>query len=96
MADENTERAQQSIPDEIAAAEAELAAAGEAGLPLTAKIRYRQPDQACHLSRVTAGPDAGAMCLDFALPQKGIAPGQAVVVYRGDTVIGGGSVRRAL
>ena len=78
------------------AREAELAAAGEAGVPLTAKIRYRQPDQACRLSRVTAGPDAGAMRLDFALPQKGIAPGQAVVVYRGDTVIGGDSVRRAL
>ena len=72
------------------------APAREAGVPLTAKIRYRQPDQACRLSRVTAGPDAGAMRLDFALPQKGIAPGQAVVVYRGDTVIGGGSVRRAL
>ena len=81
---------------EAPAREAELAAAGEAGLPLAAKIRYRQPDQACHLNRVAADPDAGAMRLDFALPQKGIAPGQAVVVYRGDTVIGGGSVRRAL
>ena len=81
---------------DAAAREAELTVAGETGLPLSAKIRYRQPDQRCRLSRVAAGPDAGAMRLDFALPQKGIAPGQAVVVYRGDTVIGGGSVRRAL
>jgi len=51
-----------------------------------AKIRYR------HLAAsatVTALPDAGA-CVVFAEPQSAITPGQAVVFYDGDRVIGGG------
>ena len=32
----------------------------------------------------------------FDEPQRAIAPGQAVVVYRGDIVLGGGTVTGAL
>ena len=46
MADENTERAQQSIPDEIAAAEAELAAAQERLAAARARALRTQPDGA--------------------------------------------------
>ena len=34
--------------------------------------------------------------IDFDIPQRAIAPGQAVVVYRGPVLLGGGTVRRAL
>lgn len=79
-----------------AAMERRLRDAGDTGIALAAKIRYHQPDQTAHLS--LADPDAGALGgvrVRFAMPQRGIAPGQAVVVYDGDTVLGGGTVRQA-
>ena len=32
----------------------------------------------------------------FDAPQRAVAPGQAVVIYRGDVVLGGGTVTAAL
>lgn len=67
---------------------------GEEGLPVSAKIRYRHPAQPAHLRR---SPDTeGEMELIFDTPERGIAPGQAVVVYGGDIVLGGGTVVRAI
>lgn len=43
----------------------------------------------------TRGED-GQMLLTFDEPQRAIAPGQAVVIYRGDIVLGGGTVTGAL
>ncbi len=40
-------------------------------------------------------PQRRALRLDFDEPQRAIAPGQAVVLYRGDVVLGGGTVRCA-
>jgi len=51
-----------------------------------AKIRYRHTAAS---ATVTALPDAGAVVV-FAEPQSAITPGQAVVFYDGDLVIGGG------
>lgn len=62
------------------------------GIRVGAKYRYRQKDQAATLTR---GAD-GQMLLTFDEPQRAIAPGQAVVVYRGDIVLGGGTVTGAL
>lgn len=70
-----------------------LDAAGERGLPVCAKVRYHQPDQRARLLR---GDAPGEMHLEFELPQRAIAPGQAVVVYDGETVLGGGTALRAL
>jgi len=59
-------------------------------LPLacTAKTRYRQPDQAC---RVEAdGPDRWR--IEFEEPQRAVTPGQYVVLYDGDTCLGGGVI----
>ena len=70
-----------------------LDAAGRAGVPVSAKIRYHQPDQA---ARMSWGDEPGTIRIDFASPQRAIAPGQAVVVYDGDVVLGGGTVRQAL
>lgn len=73
--------------------ERRIAQAGPAGLPVAAKIRYHQPDQPAHVAFID--PDAGAaggVRVLFDTPQRGIAPGQAVVLYDGDVVLGGGTV----
>jgi tRNA-specific 2-thiouridylase len=52
----------------------------------SAKIRYRHPAAP---ARVTPLPDGSAQ-VDFEDPQSAITPGQAVVFYNGDRVLGGG------
>ncbi|MBQ8549751.1 MAG: tRNA 2-thiouridine(34) synthase MnmA [Clostridia bacterium] len=53
-----------------------------------AKIRY---NQAAQPATVTANDD-GTVTVTFDTPQRAIAKGQAVVLYDGDTVIGGGTI----
>lgn len=65
--------------------------AGAAGLAVGAKIRYHHPTRPARLFW-----DAGGMRLAFDEPERGIAPGQAVVIYAGDVVLGGGRVAQAL
>lgn len=56
------------------------------------KIRYRhRPAQAM----VTSTPDGGAR-VAFAAPQTAVTPGQAVVFYDGDRVLGGGWIESAI
>jgi tRNA-specific 2-thiouridylase len=57
-----------------------------APLACAAKIRYRHPAAA---ATVTALPGNAAR-VTFATPQSAITPGQAVVFYDGDRVLGGG------
>ena len=40
---------------------------------------------------LTAGPDGYAR-VEFAEPQRAVTPGQAVVLYQGDLVVGGGTI----
>ncbi len=66
----------------------------EGPLRVKAKVRYRQEEQAA-----TVYPwGESRFRLDFDEPQRAITPGQAVVLYEGDTVLGGGtiSVRKTL
>ncbi|MCY4425453.1 MAG: tRNA 2-thiouridine(34) synthase MnmA [Halieaceae bacterium] len=65
----------------------------EPELPLlcAAKIRYRQPDQACTLHR-----DGQAYRVDFETPQRAITPGQSVVLYLGEVCLGGGVIEQAV
>lgn len=76
--------------------EVALDRAGDAGLPVSARIRYHQQGQAACLKRASDAERAGyageALRIDFADAQRAIAPGQAVVVYDGDTVLGGGRI----
>lgn len=72
---------------------AALDAAGPMGIPVQAKIRYHQPMQNAHLSW---GDTPDELRVAFDRPQRAIAPGQAVVAYRGDVVLGGGTTVRAL
>jgi len=46
------------------------------------------------LSEARPGPD-GAWTLRFDAPQRAITPGQAVVLYDGDVVLGGGTIARS-
>lgn len=55
----------------------------------SAKTRYRMPEQSC---TVFPEPD-GSVYVEFHEPQRAITPGQRVVFYDGDTVIGGGIIR---
>ena len=57
-------------------------------LRVTARIRYRQPEQPC---TVTA-TGADTVHVSFETPQRAITRGQAVVFYDGDTVLGGGTI----
>jgi len=58
------------------------------GEKLHAKVRYRQPDQAC---RVQATDD-NHLALTFERPQRAVTPGQAVVLYDGEECLGGGTI----
>jgi tRNA-specific 2-thiouridylase len=40
--------------------------------------------------------DAGRLHVSFSSPQRGVAPGQSVVLYRGDEVLGGGRIVETL
>lgn len=60
-------------------------------LRLTAKVRYRQPDQACTLERTTDG-----YLIRFDEPQRAVTPGQSVVLYQDDVCLGGGVIEQAI
>lgn len=61
-------------------------AAPSAWLPISAQIRHRH---AAAPARVRA-TDEGRAELEFETPQTAVTPGQAVVFYHGDEVLGGG------
>ncbi len=53
-----------------------------------AKIRSRHPEQTATVTQ----PDEETMRVVFDEPQRAITPGQAVVLYDGDLVVGGGRI----
>ena len=59
-------------------------------LRVTARTRYHQVEQPATV--YPAGPDG--FRLEFDQPQRAPTPGQAVVLYQGDTVLGGGTIMR--
>ncbi len=56
-----------------------------------AKVRYRQPDQACTVSVNTDG----TVDVSFNEPQRAVTPGQSVVFYDGENCLGGGVIEKA-
>lgn len=54
-----------------------------------AKIRYRQKEQPATVVQT----DENTLLIEFDEPQRAVTSGQAVVLYDGDTVVGGGTIR---
>lgn len=61
-------------------------------LGIRAKIRYRQPDQACRIQRM----NDNQWQIRFSHSQRAVTPGQFVVLYRGAQCLGGGAIQCAL
>lgn len=61
-----------------------------APLSVTAKARSRHLPQ-----KASVYPEDGGIRVEFDEPQRAITPGQAVVLYDGDLVIGSGTITRA-
>jgi len=59
----------------------------ESGFEAEVKIRYRHQPAPARVRAIGEGFD-----VEFAEPQRAVAPGQAAVVYRGATVLGGGFI----
>ncbi len=60
------------------------------GSGIEVKLRYRSPAVAATLQRA-----GGEHLVRFVEPQHAVAPGQAAVFYRGDEVLGGGTILEA-
>ena len=58
-------------------------------LRVTARTRYHQTEQAA-----TVYPAENGFRLEFDQPQRAPTPGQSVVLYQGDVVLGGGIITR--
>jgi tRNA-specific 2-thiouridylase len=53
-----------------------------------AKIRYRQPDQQCVVTI-----KKNSLAVDFEKPQRAITPGQSIVLYQRDKLLGGAVIK---
>lgn len=60
-------------------------------MEVTAKIRYKAPEAAAELYPVDDG-----VGVRFVEPQSAVAPGQSIVFYRGDELLGGGIIDAVL
>ena len=63
-----------------------------AGIPLEAKIRYAAPPAEVILEALPGGRVEAT----FKKPQRAVTPGQSIVFYEGNRVIGGGIIEKAL
>ncbi|NLN07582.1 MAG: tRNA 2-thiouridine(34) synthase MnmA [Firmicutes bacterium] len=64
----------------------------EAALPVTVKIRYQAKEAAATVIPL----EDGRVRVDFARPERAVTPGQSVVFYQGDDVVGGGIIQEAI
>jgi len=61
-------------------------------IEVSVKIRYNSPEVKAFLTPV----DQDTVRAEFALPQKSVTPGQSVVFYDGDVVLGGAVIESAI
>ena len=64
----------------------------EKPMRVKAKVRYRQPEMQATVTQT----DADTIRVEFDEPQRAVTAGQAVVLYDGDTVVGGGTIQRSI
>ena len=64
----------------------------EAPIAVTAKVRYGRREGRAHVEPLAGGK----VKVRFEEPQRAMTPGQSVVFYDGDTVVGGGIIEKAL
>lgn len=57
----------------------------------TAKIRYRQPDQDCLITKI----EDGVAYVTFPIPQRAVTVRQSIVFYDGEICLGGGMIASA-
>ncbi|MBI4320941.1 MAG: tRNA 2-thiouridine(34) synthase MnmA [Chloroflexi bacterium] len=57
-------------------------------IDVTAKIRYKMTEARATVTQL----DDGTIRLHFQEPQRAVTPGQAVVFYQGDTLVGGATI----
>ncbi len=67
--------------------------AGGEPMRVTAKVRYKSPEAPALLIPDADGGDG--FTLEFDDPQRAVTPGQAVVLYDGGRMVGGGVIERA-
>ena len=60
--------------------------------PCSAKIRYRQADQGCTVTRL----ETGRLMVHFEVPQAAITPGQYAVFYEDARCLGGAVIEQAI
>lgn len=82
------------LSQQLDSAEMDWIAGAAPALPInvTAKTRYRQPDQACTVEAIT---DTRVRVV-FDQPQRAVTPGQSVVFYDGDLCLGGAVIESTL
>lgn len=56
----------------------------------TSKVRYRQPDQQCVITKI----EDGAVHVQFAIPQRAVTQRQSVVFYDGEVCLGGAIIKQ--
>lgn len=61
-------------------------------MQVTAKIRHSRQE----LPAVVYPEENGYARVEFEVPQRAITPGQAVVLYNGEDVVGGGTITEVL
>ena len=83
-------KAEELFSQEVTARDINLISVGSIPQPMEvkARVRYRQKEQPATV--VQTGTDE--LKVVFHQPQRAITPGQALVLYQGDTVVGGGKI----
>jgi tRNA-specific 2-thiouridylase len=65
----------------------------DAPVVVTARIRYRGAEDTARVTPLAPAPSGEKWArIEFERPQRAVTPGQAVVFYRGDEALGGGSI----
>jgi tRNA-specific 2-thiouridylase len=81
---------EQTYTDELVADNFNWLSGSAPVYPITvkARVRYRHPEAEAIVSLL----DKTSIHVKFSAPQMAVTPGQTVVFYDGDTVIGGGTI----